>query len=223
MAEVLVVDDDRVMRRGLKALLESNGCQVRTARSGEEALARFREKRPDLVLLDVMMTGLNGFAVCEAMRGEDGFVPVIFLTARDGEAEKVRGLGLGADDYVSKSAGEPELIARVRRALQRAAAWREAAAGPRRACFGSVTVDFDALTAVGPGVDERLTKTEADILWLLNANRGKVVSFGEIADVVRGGNFDDATIRTHVSRIKGKLSAAGVLLVNERGAGYRLV
>ena len=117
MAEILVVDDERSVRNGLKALLSTGGYSVRLARSGLQALEQFRTRRPDLVLLDVMMPGTNGFDVCREIRREDALVPILFLTSVENEANQVRGFGLGADDYISKTAGEAELFARIRRAL----------------------------------------------------------------------------------------------------------
>ena len=110
VAEILLVDDERTVREGLKRLLESEGFAVRTARDGVDALAKLSDKRPDAVLLDVMMPKLNGFALCTELRKTDALLPVVFLTAKDSEADEIRGMGLGADDYVSKSAGEEVLL-----------------------------------------------------------------------------------------------------------------
>ena len=184
----------------------------------------YRERKPDLVLLDVMMPRRSGFSVCEEIRVDDALTPVIFLTAKDAEADQVRGFGLGADDYVSKTAGESELLARVRRALQRSRAYREAASAPRVARLGGLEVDFDALCVRGDGVEERLTKTEADLLWLLNSERGRIFSYDEIVEVLQiGGMAGETVVRPHISRLKKKLSRAGDLVVNERGVGYKLV
>ena len=221
MAEILVVDDERSVRNGLKTLLSTGGYSVRLARSGAQALEQFRTRRPDLVLLDVMMPGTSGFAVCSEIRREDALVPVIFLTSLENEANQVRGLGLGADDYISKSAGEAELFARIRRALERSAAFMKSAAQPRRAEIGRLTVDFDALTLRGPGVDERLTKTEADMLWLLNSERGRFFSSDEILEVLHG--TDDSSLRAHMSRLRRKFGAAADMIANLRGGGYKLL
>ena len=111
MAEILLADDERAVREGLKAMLVGEGFSVRTARDGADALAKFAEKRPDAVLLDVMMPKMNGFMACRQMRELDSLVPVVFLTAKDSEADQVRGMGLGADDFISKSAGDEVLLA----------------------------------------------------------------------------------------------------------------
>ena len=177
MAEILVVDDERVIREGLKRMLLAEGFSVRTAKNGDEALAAFRDRRPALVLLDVMMPKRNGFSVCGEIRSIDPFTPIVFLTAKDGESEQVRGFGLGADDYISKSASDAELLARVRRAVERVAVYntRPEAAESRRRQIGSAMVDFDTLVVQNGDEVERLTKTEADLLWLLVVERDKPV------------------------------------------------
>ena len=146
MAEILLADDERMMRDGLKALLAGEGFAVRTARDGADALVRFSEKRPDAVLLDVMMPKKNGFAVCEELRRLDPLVPVIFLTAKDAEVDQVRGIALGADDFVSKSAGEEVLLARLRRALERAEGMKARNLAGRILRLGSVEVDLERRT-----------------------------------------------------------------------------
>ena len=224
MAEILVVDDERSVRNGLRALLFNGGYSVRLARSGLQALEQFRTRRPDLVLLDVMMPGTNGFVVCREIRRDDPLIPVIFLTSLETEANEVRGFGLGADDYISKTAGEAELFARIRRALERSAAIRKSSSQPRRAEIGSVAVDFDALTLRGPGVDERLTKTEADVLWLLNTERGRFFSTDEILEVLRGSDVAyDGALRTHMSRLRRKFGKAASMIASLRGTGYKII
>ena len=133
MAEILVVDDERAVRVGIKTLLSACGYAVRLARRGLQGLEMFRTRRPDLILLDVMMPGTTGFDVCREIRAEDPIVPIIFLTALESEANQVRALGLGADDYISKTAGEAELFARIRRALERTSAFKAGASGLRHA------------------------------------------------------------------------------------------
>jgi two-component system response regulator MprA len=221
-AEILIVDDDRALRIGQRALLKAEGYAVRLAANGETALAAIAEKRPDLVLLDVMMPKRNGFSVCEELRRTDPLLPILFLTAREGVGDELRAFDVGADDYIAKSASPEELLARVRRALARSAVLRTAVQESRRARLGPLEVDFDALTVSGEGVSERLTKTEADFLWLLNSDRGRLFAYGEIIDVLRGGGITSvAVLQTHMSRLRRKLGRAGALLFNERGLGYK--
>lgn len=159
----------------MKALLEGEGFAVRTARDGDDALAKIAERRPDLVLLDVMMPKKNGFVTCEELRQSDQMLPVVFLTAKDSEADQVRGLGLGADDYVSKVAGEEVLLSRIRRALLRSAEFEMELSrrNERPVRLGKVSVDLQALrVTIADREVARLTKTEADLLKLLNSARG---------------------------------------------------
>ena len=228
MAEILIVDDERVMREGLQAMLAGEGFAVRTARDGEDALKKISEKVPDLVLLDVMMPKMNGFRTCEEIRRGNPTVPVIFLTAKDSEADQVRGIGLGADDYISKDAGEPVLLARINRALARTATFGESMAKreaqPIR--LGKVCVDLKSLSVSGPdGEIARLTKTEADILKLLDSERGEFFSSDWIVSELRGQGFacEDSLVYSHVSRLRRKLGPAGDLISSSRSSGYRLV
>lgn len=224
MADILIVDDERTIRLGLRTLLREEGYTARIVPNGDQALTAFDDKRPDLILLDVMMPGRNGFSVCEEIRKKDLLVPIVFLTAKDAETDQLRAFGLGADDYISKTAGTPELLARIRRALERAAAFRAAVSEVRTSTLGELSIDYDALTVRGGGIDERLTKTEADFLWLLNTERGRLYTYGEILDVLRGGEITTvALLQTHMSRLKRKLGRAGERIFNERGLGYKLL
>ena len=227
MAEILIVDDERVLRDGIKAILSGEGFEVRTARDGDEALRKIAEKRPDLVLLDVMMPKMNGFRCCEKIRETDGLLPVVFLTAKDAEADQVRGIGLGADDFVSKGASDAVLLARINRALERAKAFGEAA---RRAsgtviALGCVTVDLKTLAVMEKGREiARLTRSESDILKILNSQRGALIVPDDIITELRGNGFacEDTMLYMHISNLRKKLGAASGLIVNRRGVGYGL-
>jgi DNA-binding response OmpR family regulator len=224
MADILLADDERVVRNGLKALLAGEGFSVRTARDGVEALAKFAEKRPDAVLLDVMMPCLNGFAVCGRMRDMDPLVPVVFLTAKDSEADQVRGFGLGADDYISKSAGEEVLLARIRRALARAGEMSAAGRGSKTLKLGRVTVDLERGVVSGGG-GEMLTASEVGLLRCLASKPGCPFSADQILSFLRGDGYvgDPATVRVHVMNLRRKLGAAGDMIANLPNRGYYLV
>ena len=200
MAEILIVDDERMIRAGLAQLLSGAGFVVREARDGESALAAVATRRPDLVLLDIMMPGMDGFEVCGKLLEADRDLPVVFLTAKDSESDQVRGLEVGADDFLSKTVGEEVLLARIRKALARG----------RR---------FSATPA-----PSEMTKTEADIYRLLSSARGKWLSYREIFDSIRGEGYygDEGAIRSHVSRLREKLSA-GERIDSKRGRGYALI
>ena len=225
MAEVLLVDDERAVREGLKALLVGEGYSVRTARDGVEAVAKFSEKRPDAVLLDVMRPRMNGFKACEEMRKLEALSPVIFLTAKDSQVDQVRGLGLGADDYVSKSDGEEVLLARLRRAVSRAGQMAAIGSGARTLRLGTVEVDLERRTVSGGGVKETLTASEADLLRCLSSEPGRPFSADEILSFLRGEGYvgDPATVRMHVMNLRRKLGKAGSLIANLPNAGYYLV
>jgi len=228
MAEILVVDDERTLREGLKAELLGEGYEVRTARDGEEALKKLAEKRPDLILLDVMMPKMNGFRCCEEVRRIDALLPVVFLTAKDAEADQIRAMGLGADDFVSKSASDALLLACVRRALDRAQKENErfVEGGDRLVRLGAVVADVQALSVTEDGKEiARLTKTEADILRSLNARRGEVVVFDDLITDLRGNGFacEDTMLYSHVSHLRTKLGRAGELVTTTRGVGYCLL
>ena len=227
MAEILIADDERVLREGLKAMLLGEGHAVRTARDGEDALRKISERAPDLVLLDVMMPKMNGFKTCEEIRKADRAVPVIFLTAKDSEADQVRGLGLGADDYVSKDAGETLLLARINRALARRASLSEIAtkSGTRLIRLGRIRVDMKTLVVSGPNEEiARLTKTESDILRLLDSERGVFFSTEQIISALRGQGFSctASMLYSHMSNLRHKLGASGALISFNRNAGYCL-
>jgi len=228
VAEILIVDDERALREGLKAELLGEGYGVRTARDGEEALKKIAERRPDLVLLDVMMPKMNGFRCCEEIRRIDALLPVVFLTAKDAEADQIRAMGLGADDFVSKSASDALLLACIRRALARARKVDEKVAdgSDRHVRIGGVIADVQSLVVTKDGnVIAHLTKTEADILRCLNAARGEMVVFDDLITDLRGNGFacEDAMLYVHMSNLRRKLGPAADMIVNKRGVGYTLM
>ena len=227
MAEILVVDDERVLRDGIKAVLSGEGFEVRTARDGDEALKKIAEERPDLVLLDVMMPKMNGFKCCERIRETDRILPVIFLTAKDAEADQVRGIGLGADDFVSKGASDAVLLARINRALERTNTIGESvrSASGTTIALGTVSVDLKTFVVAEKGEEiARLTKTEADMLRFLTAHRGELVVADDIITELRGNGFacEDAMLYMHMCNLRKKLGSAGPMIVNKRGVGYWL-
>jgi len=225
MEEILIVEDERTTREQLVKRLSAEGYAVRTAKDGEEGLALFRAKRPDLILLDVMMPKLNGYAMCEEVRKTDPLVPVVFNTARRSVEDKFRGFGCGADDYFEKKLPMEERLLRIRALLRRVAAYRARAEEATQAQIGQVTVDFLQFTLKGPKVDERLTKTEADLLRLFCAARDRLFTFDEIFAVLRGEGVvcDQRVLHAHVTNLRRKLGKAGVYICNERRVGYLLM
>ena len=227
MAEILVVDDERVLRDGIKAVLSGEGFEVRTARDGDEALKKIAEKRPDLVLLDIMMPKMNGYRCCEKIREADRLLPVIFLTAKDAETDQVRGIGLGADDFVSKSASDVVLLARINRALERSSAFGETTrrVSGMTIALGAVSVDMRTF-AVKEKCREiaRLTRTEADILKLFYSRRGELILSDDIITELRGNGFacEDTMLYMHISNLRKKLGPAAGFIITRHGFGYGL-
>lgn len=226
--EILLVDDIAVIRRSFGSMLQGEGYVVRTARDGEGAVAAVKEKLPDLILLDVDMPRKNGFVACKEMRALGVTRPIIFLSASLSECDEVRALAEGADDFIKKTDPLPIILARIRRALDRKqqveTTISTAAVSARTLTLSGVTIDFDRLTVKGENLDERLTKTEGDLLWLLNSQQGQVVSYDEIFEILRGTDYigDDRTLHVYMSHLRKKLGAAADALQNHRGTGYSL-
>ena len=227
MTEILIVDDERTIRRGLKMTLQGEGYEVRTARDGEEALKKIAEKQPDLVLLDVMMPRMNGFRCCEEIRKTDPLLPIIFLTAKDSEADQVRGIGLGGDDYVSKETGDALLLACIRRALERAKTMGERVVKgtESKIRLGKVTIDLKAFSVTENGKEiALLTRTEAGLMRILNSQRGEMIVPDDIITELRGNGFacEDGMLYTHIGNLRKKLGPASDMIVNTRSVGYGL-
>lgn len=228
MAEILIVEDERVVRNAYARLFAGEGYEVRLARTAEEGVEKFRERRPGVVLLDVMLPGENGFAACRRMREIDELTPIVFNTQLDGADDRVRALELGADDYVLKTDPDSVLIARVGRAVRRLEAFVRncRAAEAAEIKVGRATVDCRELTVRdGSRRIRALTRTELDILRLLDRERGRFVSSGDVLEHVRGEGYacDGNTVYVHVCNLRRKLGAAGNLIVSLRDAGYKLL
>lgn len=199
MARILIVEDERVPREGVSAVLRESGHVVTAASNGQDGLRSFRQHRPDLVLLDIMMPRMDGYAVCAEIRREDRETPVIFLSALDSEADQIRGLSAGADDFVPKAASNELLLARIRTALERSSRFSQIAA------------------------PLEMTKTEADIFRLLESARGRFFTYQEIFSAICGAGYvaDEGTIRVHISHMRKKLPHE-LELRTKRGFGYSL-
>lgn len=221
---VLIVEDDRAMLRGLVTAARAEGYDVTTADRGDEGLRLLRDGGSDLVLLDAMLPGMNGFDVCRTARAEGIMVPIIMLTARGLEADRVQGLDLGADDYVTKPFSLPELLARVRAMLRRS---RPADELPARLEFDDVVIDFEKYEAMRSGQPLQLSPKEYGMLRLLAARRGDVVSRAELLDRVwaYGSCPTTRTVDTHVASLRAKLGDDGAhprRLITVHGVGYKL-
>ncbi len=223
---VLIVEDDASIMLGLRINLEAEGYEVLCAEDGERALAVVRSAEPDLLILDVMLPKLNGFQVLQTLRREGHVVPIIVLSARTGEMDKVTGLELGAEDYVAKPFSLAELLARVKAALRRGPR-PKSAEGPRTAHqFGDVRVDVSARTVTRAGERVDLTATEFDLLLCLVEARGVALAREAIFARVWGPNHHGTprTIDNFIQQLRAKLEPdpqrpKHVLTV--RGVGYR--
>ncbi|MBI3637728.1 MAG: response regulator transcription factor [Candidatus Rokubacteria bacterium] len=222
MALILIADDEPEIVRGLEDNLRFEGYRTAAAADGEEALRLALEQAPDLVLLDVMMPKMSGWDVCRELRRRGREVPVIMLTARGEEADRVRGLELGADDYVTKPFALRELLARVRAVLRRPA--------PRPAAealaFGDVRVHVRGRQVVKAGREIRLTRKEFDLLVYLLEHRGEIVTRERLLDDVWGyERFPTTrTVDTHVLRLRRKFEAdpdRPAFILTAHGQGYR--
>jgi DNA-binding response OmpR family regulator len=225
MKRVLVAEDDPDLALGLKNNLEIEGYEVRVARDGDEALASALQWRPDLLILDLVMPKLDGMRVLRSLRERDTKIAVLVLTARGEEADKVRGLKLGADDYVTKPFGLLELLARVESLLRRAGESQEATTEMLR--FGDIEVDPVARRVRKAGLEVALRPKEYDLLLELLRHRGEVRSRLDLMQVVWG--YSSAvitrTVDTHMFELRRKLEADAARprhIMTVRGIGYRL-
>ncbi len=217
---ILVVDDEMPMRVALVECLQSEGYRVRAASDGEEALEVIFAEEFDLVLLDVMMPKIDGFAVCAEMRKRGAEVPVLMLTARGMVDDRVKGLDSGADDYLVKPFSLKELLARVRALLRR----QERAEVPEKVSLGEVEVDLSERTlTLGDSVVE-LNAKEVGILRLLVEFRGEVVTRDRFLDEVWGYHAcpTTRTVDNFIAELRRKLGKDGGMLKTVRGEGYRL-
>ena len=225
---VLVVEDDPSITLGLRINLEGEGYEVLAAEDGERGLLLAREEQPDLVILDVMLPKMNGLQVLRSVRGDGLMMPIIMLSARTGELDKVTGLELGAEDYVAKPFSLAELLARVRAALRRGPRPTEAvaAARPTVVAFGDVSVDVAARTVSRGGAPVEMTATEFDVLLCLIEARGVALSREAIFLRVWGPNHHGTprTIDNFIQQLRAKLEPDPQkprFIVTVRGVGYR--
>ena len=203
--KILIVDDERKIVELVRAYLEKDGYQVLTAHDGLQALELARQQQPGLIVLDLMLPGIDGLDVCRLLRGEGNQVPIIMLTAKTTEADKLIGLDLGADDYVTKPFSPRELLARVRAVLRRVG--EKAHEGPSEVRFGDLLVDFVRHQVQVEGKPISLTPTEFKLLEVLIREPGRAFSRLELLDRVFGYDFEgfERTIDVHVMNLRRKI------------------
>ncbi|HEX2306964.1 MAG TPA: response regulator transcription factor [Jatrophihabitantaceae bacterium] len=223
MTRVLVVEDEESFSDALSYLLRREGYDVAVATTGPDAIALFDRSGADLVLLDLMLPGLSGTEVCRAIR-QRSVVPIIIVTARDAEVDKVVGLELGADDYVTKPFSSRELVARIRAVLRRGVDSDELISSVVEA--GPVRMDVERHTVTVDGVEVTLPLKEFDLLELLLRNADRVLTRSQLIDRVWGSDYvgDTKTLDVHVKRLRAKIEADPANpkhLVTVRGLGYK--
>jgi two-component system KDP operon response regulator KdpE len=219
---ILVIDDNPQIRRVMRTTLTSAGYEVDDAKTGEEALNKVREFRPDLVLLDVNMPGMSGLAVCREI-SSDTNVAIIMLTVRDSEADKVEALDAGADDFITKPFSTPELLARIRATLRRLPVSPSA---PVHVRVGQLVIDFDARTVTNGITTAHLTPKELDLLRYLTQHANKVVSHRELLQAVWGPDYGDQVdyLRAFIKSLRKKLEInpeQPEYIMTEPWVGYR--
>lgn len=222
--ELLLVEDDASIRTVLQDAMQNDGHTVTVAGDGDEALATLRTQRFDLLVLDIMLPGPSGLEILRSVREQDRDTPILLLTARSSESDKVLGLELGADDYVTKPFSLRELRARVKALLRRRGS--ESASPTGRFSIGAVDVDLAAYELRRDGEVHRLSPTESAMLTLLYRERGRVVDRSMFLQEVWGGaTIGDRTIDTHLLHLRKKLEQDPKKprhLLTVHGVGYRL-
>ena len=223
MTRIMVVEDDESFSEALSFMLRREGYEVEVATDGNAAVDRFERAGADLILLDLMLPGLSGLEVCRIVR-QKSQVPIIMLTAKDGEIDKVVGLEIGADDYVTKPFSSRELLARVRSVLRRHGEAEELIATTVEA--GPVRMDVDRHVVTVRGTVITMPLKEFDLLELLMRNAGRVLTRSQLIDRVWGADYvgDTKTLDVHVKRLRAKIEedpANPVHLVTVRGLGYK--
>jgi phosphate regulon transcriptional regulator PhoB len=221
--DVLVVEDEPDIRRLVVLHLESDGFRCRTAANGLDALREAKANVPDLVVLDLMLPGLDGLEVCRRLRGDASTagVPIIMLTAKSDEVDRVVGLEVGADDYVAKPFSPKELVARVRAVLRRA----RPSQPTRMLTVGPVTLDPERHTVTLDGKALQLTPKEFDLLQALLEAAGRVLSreylLNHVWGYARADEIESRTVDVHVRRLRAKLGDAGNRIATIKSVGYR--
>lgn len=218
---LLVVEDDENLRSMLCAALRYNDFEVTACEDGRDALRLVAERHLDLILLDVMIPGIDGFEVCRQLRARGDRTPIVFLTARDTTQDKVQGLTIGGDDYVEKPFSIDELVARILAVRRR----MQTAAGPGIIELADLSFDEDARIVVRDGEHIHLSPTEFKLLRYLLLNQGRVVSKGQILDHVWEFDYDGdgRVVETYIGYLRRKVDASEPKLIHTiRGAGYTM-
>ena len=227
--KILVVEDEPAVARGLIYGLESEGFQVQWAEDGKSALELVRQRDPHLLLLDIRLPDISGFDVCGQLRKEGRILPIIILTARDEEVDKILGLELGADDYIVKPYSIREVISRIRAQLRRSYGELATASIGRRYRFGDIDVDFEQFMVLRGGEPVSLTPTEFKLLRYLIQQRNLPISRQKIIEAIWGYDSDvesERTVDVHIRHLRTKLEenpAKPRWIITVRGIGYKFL
>ncbi len=224
MSHILIVEDDRDIAELVRHYVTKAGHTADVLASGAEVLPRVRARRPDLLVLDLMLPGLNGLEICQALRRDEATaeLPVIVVTAKAAESDRVAGLELGADDYVTKPFSPKELVARIGALLRRTARGR--AAAPARTSYGPITIDRDQHVVADEGREVALTAKEFLLLEYFVQHPGRVLSRDRLLSEVWGYQYTGGTrtVDVHVRRLREKLPLLVDALVTVKQFGYKL-
>ncbi len=221
MFHILVVDDDKNTRRLMRAVLEADGYTVTTAEDGVRALAELDREHVDLVVLDVMMPNMDGYAFCSALRAGRSELPVLMVSAKQLPEDRKQGFLAGTDDYMTKPVDTEEMLLRIRALLRRARIVSE-----RRIQLGDVTLDYDALSVSRPGETVTLPQKEFLLLYKLLSYPGKIFTRIQLMDEIWGAESDSGweTVTVHIGRLRRRFESWGEFeIVSVRGLGYKAV
>jgi DNA-binding response OmpR family regulator len=228
MSKILIVEDEPDMRTGLKDNLEFEGYEVSTAGDGEEGLNKILENEYDLVLLDVMLPKMSGFDVCRTVRKKGNNIPIILLTAKGEEIDKVLGLELGADDYVTKPFGLRELLARVKAALRRSDNSNDVKAKNNFISIGRIDINFPSYNALEDGIPVQMSHKEFEILNYLWCNKNSTVSRDDLLNNVWG--YDESpttrTVDNFILKLRQKIEKDPdhpKVILTVHGIGYKMI
>jgi DNA-binding response OmpR family regulator len=218
---ILVVDDEANIIELAKMYLQNEGYVVESARDGQEALTKIKSLQPALVVLDLMLPEVDGWEVCRRVRANSD-VPIIMLTARSDDVDKIVGLELGADDYLTKPFNPRELVARVKAVLRR---YEKSAASTQPIHLGQVTIDPQRREVTVGGQQLGLRTKEFDLLWALAEHRGMVLSRDQLLDLAWGYDYygETRTVDVHIAHLRDKLEGSDVVIETVWGVGYKLV
>jgi DNA-binding response OmpR family regulator len=228
MKKILIVEDEVNMIRGLKDNLEFEGFEVDTAMEGNEGLRKILEKQSDLILLDVMLPGMSGFDICKAARKEGVNTPIIMLTARGEEIDKVLGLELGADDYITKPFSVRELTARIKAILRRSQEAKEANNESEFVTIGNLSVNFKNYIAIRGETEAKMSYKEFEILHYLYMNAGKIIQRDDLMSDVWSIDYEvtTRTIDNFILKLRQKIEADPnnpKIILTVHGVGYKMI